>query len=668
MNENHVTGPFAWVWDEQALGQLKEAIYAAHEVVWDTETTGLASHAVEGGTLNNGIGARQALATFTLPQADAQGLWNGVEPTTWIVPLSHPDSPFLGRWRKISAELMELILKLKKPLVGHNLKYDVRYQEATTGVNLVSVIDWDTQDGSRLLDNGQSAKLGDAAHRAFGVPSWKDFEFSKIPGAAEGVPIFELGEYGARDTYWTWRLKRYQQEQMFLVPGMDEPFDSDEIMNMRLGKLATWVAMPTVASLAQIEINGIRLDVQTTRDMLAESKQISRDALHKMALRYLPDFQAGRVDLKPDSVSAAPTSLWFARFSKWAVEKGDMKVLELTPTGKMKWTKTGLAKLAKQYGPDSVPAIILEQRHHSKRAEFLTAWLHYVTEAGFIHAQYNTGMVTGRLSSSVPNMQQVNKKLRPCFIPHSDEWVVADFDFSQIELRVAAFISRSLPMLEAFRRGEDLHRALAALVTGKEPHEVTAEERQMAKAVNFGLLFGLGAYGLTIYAEESYGVTMTKDQASTFYHAYFRKWVGLKAWHAQVQARLERDNCSVSPLGRIRNFKGRGDKDLNAAINAPVQGMASDLMQIAIADIQGLLPAGQGRGKVEDVLVIGTVHDSAVVLLPKNNWEAKAKEVQQRMEDLNPLLKFLGIELDVPIKIEATVGSRWSLDDIGTIS
>ena len=663
MNAHEETGPFTWVWDDAALGQLKEAILSAQEIVWDTETTGLVRGAVEGGHRNGGVGARQVLATFTLPQPDAFGNWDGVEPTTWIVPLSHPEGWLSGHWRKVAKELAETMLRSKKPLVGHNLKYDVTYEEAISKVNLVPIMDWDTADGSRLLESGQSAKLGDAAHRAFGVPSWKDFDFSK-PGAAETYPLFELGEYGARDTYWTWRLKRYQQEKMFLLPNMDEPFDSEEIINARLGRLATWIAMPTVASLAQMEINGIRLDTELTRQMFKEDREVATSALHEMSMRYLEDFQAGRVDLKPAGVSAAPTSLWFRRFMDWAVKKRDLRVLELTPTGKPKWSKSGLGKLARTLGEDSVAALVLKQRKASKRAEFTGAWLQYVTEAGLIHAQYNTGMATGRLSSSGPNMQQVNKKLRPCFIPHSDEWVIADFDFSQIELRVAAFISRAQPMLDAFNNDEDLHRLLAAEVTGKDPEDVTPEERQMAKAVNFGLLFGLGAFGLQAYAEDSYGVTMTKDEATTFYHAYFKKWVGLKAWHAQVEARLVRDGRSISPLGRVRNFRG-GDKDLNAAINAPVQGTASDLMQIAIADIQGLLPAGQGRGKVEDVLMVGTVHDSAVVLLPKDNWKAKAEEIKERMENLNPLLKFLGVELDVPIKIEYTVGTRWSLDDIG---
>jgi DNA polymerase I-like protein with 3'-5' exonuclease and polymerase domains len=125
-----------------------------------------------------------------------------------------------------------------------------------------------------------------------------------------------------------------------------------------------------------------------------------------------------------------------------------------------------------------------------------------------------------------------------------------------------------------------------------------------------------------------------------------------------------RDGFSISPLGRVRYFKEGGREQLNAAINAPVQGTASDLMQLAIADIQGLLHE-RGRGKVEDVSVVGTVHDSAVLELPTVGWEAKALEVKERMENLNPLLSYLGVQFDVPITVEYTVGTRWSLTDVG---
>lgn len=671
MAEDITMGPISWALTEEDVAWLCEAIVSSSEVVFDFETTGLAPWAVQGGRANDGVGARIVAASFTLPQAGADGLWDGEPPTTWVLPGSHPESPWGGSWRAVLAAVLEVVRRHGKPLAAHHGKFDLKYAAATTGVNLVGLFNWDTMDGQRLLETGRgwSNKLGEVCEREFGVPSWKDFDFRKA-GSAETYPLMELGEYAARDTYWTWRLKQRQQERMFLgrADGL-EPVGSEEVRDYQLGKLATWVAMPTVASLAQIEIQGFTLDVPLTQRLLKEDQEAAAEALEIMRTRYhRPDPITGLdPDLEPDNASTAPTSLWFKEFMRRGLEVGDLEIIALTPKGQPQWNKSVLGKLARKHGEGSTADVVLRQRHHTKRAEFLSSWLWYVGPDGQIHASYNTGMVTGRLSSSEPNMQQINKKLRPCWIP-TPGYVVADFDFSQIELRVAAFIARCEPMLEAFREGKDLHTMLAAQVMGVPESAIAKDspERQKAKAVNFGLLFGLGAFGLQAYAEDSYGVTMSRDESQEFYHAYFRTWRGLKDWHALVEARLLRDGFSISPLGRIRHFAG-GKHDLNAAINAPVQGMASDLMQLALADIQGLLPAGSGRGRVEGVKPVATVHDSAVVLLPADGWEAAALEVKDRMENLNPLLARLGVELDLPIVVEGTVGTRWSLSDVGTV-
>lgn len=669
MTEDITMGPIAWALADEDVGWLIEAIASASEVVFDFETTGLYPWAVQGGRANGGIGARIVAASFTVPQAGPDGHWNGEQPVTWVLPCSHPESPWGGTWRSVLRRVLEVIRRHEKPLSGHNGKFDLKYAAATVGVNLVSQFSWDTMDGQRMLETGRglSNKLGDVCEREFGVASWKDFDFRQ-PGSAETYPLVDLGEYAARDTYWTWRLKRRQQERMFLGRGDGvEPDGSEEVREYQLGKLATWVAMPTVASLAQIEVQGFTLDRELTSRLLEEDTAAAAEALEWMRTRYYrPDPVTG-IDrgLEPIDASTAPTSHWFQEFMSRGLKAGDLEIIALTPKGKPQWNKSVLGKLARKHGEGSTADMVLKQRHHTKRAEFLSSWLSVVSPDGQIHANYNTGMVTGRLSSSEPNMQQVNKKLRPCFVPLPG-YVVADFDFSQIEMRVAAYIARSQPMLEAFNEGKDLHRMLAAQVTGKAEEDVTPEERQKAKGTNFGLLFGLGAFGLQAYAEDNYGVTMSRDESQEFYHAYFRTWRGLKDWHAAVEARLLRDGFSISPLGRIRYFSG-GKHDLNAAINAPVQGMASDLMQLALADIQGLLPAGSGRGRVEGVKPVGTVHDSAVILLPADDWKAKALEVKERMEDLNPLLRRLGVELDVPIVTEATIGTRWSLSDVGTI-
>src|SRR5690625_3903911 len=222
-------------------------------------------------------------------------------------------------------------------------------------------------------------------------------------------------------------------------------------------------------------------------------------------------------------------------------------------------------------------------------------------------------------------MQQVTYALRPAFIPRPG-YVMADIDYSQIEMRVAAHVSGCEPMIEAFNSGQDLHRIIArqimqqrenheAILTGEEPHivtldEVTADERQAGKAANFGLLFGMGPGGFRNYAEEAYDVILSGEEANTAYEAFFTTWEGLAEWHLRMIARAKRYGYVTSPIGRVRRLPdihspiqklASGSERL--AINAPVQGFASDLMQMATASIQ----IGRASCRERVFIVVGAV-------------------------------------------------------------
>lgn len=667
LGESNETGPVAWVLDQEGLDYLVEAIIGASEVVVDLETTGLQEYAVEGGHQNGGVGARISLAAYTIPQADADGRWNGEVPTTYVLPLSHPDSPWRGSWRRTLARTMIPAVEHKIPIVNQNIKFDSRWIYAQTGVDISHLIEWDTKDGSHLLDNTQSTKLKEGVPREFpGVERWDDFDLSK-PGASEQVPLLDLGAYAARDTWWTWRWCEKQRQEMFLGVD-DEPYGTDEVVNARLGKLAVWVQMPTVKSLTRLEQRGFMLDVPWVEETLAGDREIKVTALDQMAEMYGMDRK---------SASTAPTSHWFRDWATRAVENGDLIVTAMTPSGQPQWTRGVLTRQARQ-GSEAA-ALVLKQRKSTKRAEYLSGWLQQVTPAGLIHARYNTGSVaTGRLSSSEPNMQQVTKALRPAFIPRPG-YVIADFDYSQIELRVAAFISRCEPMIQAFREGKDLHRMLAQQVIKVRENrvvtldEVDAEERQGAKAGNFGLLFGMGVYGFREYAETAYGVIMTLEEASAIHRAFFDTWAGMREWHARQMALVHRDGYIASPLGRIRRLPGiwdGNDKVVSfnerAAINTPVQGMASDLMQLSLASIQGMLPGDIGMDAIEGVHPVATVHDSIVLELPEDRWESLAYRVAERMQTLDKVLAKMGITFDVPLVADYSVGTRWSLSDVSS--
>jgi DNA polymerase I-like protein with 3'-5' exonuclease and polymerase domains len=654
-------GPKSWVLEEIDVDFLLAQIDTAAEVVIDFETTGLDEHAQTGSTrMLGGRAARVALATLTLPQeGDDPGRWDGQEPTTWILPLSHPASPFSGRWRQILRDVLQMIRTSSKAVVNQNMKFDARWGRATTGVDLAHLIAWDTQVSSHLLDETRSTKLKVRASDTFGIPRWDDgFDFSKI--SAEETDLFELGEYAANDTYWAWRLAQEHREQMWLT-GHDgeQPETPDEVVDARLGKVAVWVAMPTVASLTKIEQRGMGLDVPWVREHLAENEAIAAAALVEIAQRYSI----------PGEPSTAATSHYFKAWVEASIANGGLHIAAMTPNGAASWGKAVLRKQARQAGPDSDAALILRQRSASKLAEFLRSWLSMVSADSRIHANYNVGsIVTGRLSSSDPNMQQVTKVLKPAFVP-APGFVIADFDYSQVELRVAAFVSRSQPMIDAYQRGDDLHKILATKVTSKPLADITPDERQAGKSANFGLLYGMGVYGFQRYAEDVYGVVMTEEEAATMHRAFFETWVGIREWHAKQIARAHATGQVVSPIGRVRRLPGIFDSNPKmvsyserSAINSPVQGFASDLMQMAAASIQGVLP---GHEAVEGVHIVGTVHDSIVVELPEYDWQRAAAECRFRMETgvIGTLAK-MGVDFDVPLVADATVGTRWGLHDV----
>lgn len=652
-------GPVLWALTPRDLEQLVEDIHRASEVVMDLETTGLDEHAVSGGQSNGGVAARVSMAALTLPRADEEGRWDGEPPRTWVLPLSHPRSPFVGAWRAVLRRIAEAIRDARRPWTNANVKFDARWVYATTGVDLHDRISWDTQVSSHLLDENASTRLKDRAPETFGIPPWDDHDLS-YPGASEDVDLWELGEYAARDTWWTWRLAENHRRRLYLVDdGDDAPLDRDDFQRAQLGKLASWIAMPTVAALTSIEQRGFKLDVPWVRKRLADERMLAADAMAASVALVGLDEEDGEP-------SFAPTSGWFARFTERAVAQGQLRVTATTPTGKPQWSKEVLGKQARQ--GSELAGLILEQRGATKRSEYLTSWLEHATPEGFIHSTYWPGrVVSGRLSSTDPNMQQCTKQLRPAFIPR-EGYYIADWDYSQIELRVAAFISRSEPMLRAFHEGADLHRLIAARVTGKRPEDVTPQERQRGKASNFGLLYMQSAGGFRFYAENVYGVEMSEEEAVASYEAFFDTWAGMREWHQGTISVVHRDGEVVSPLGRVRRLPGVWDgspgfvqRAEKQAVNSPVQGFAADLLNLAAASITGVLA---GHAPVEGARLVATVHDSLVGEVPIDRWEEVTAEVISRMETIDEALRAFGVELDVPLVAEATVGTRWGLSDV----
>ena len=657
-----VEAEIAWVLTPSDLERLLLAIETASEIVLDLETTGLQEHAWTKGTLNGGVAARVVLASFTLPMPNERRA-----PRTWVIGLSHPDSYWSQTWRECLRTLAAAVAATRSPVIGQNVKFDCRWIYATTGVDLAPLIAWDTRVSSHLLDENEPTSLKPRASATFGIERWDDFSL-KEPGAAERVPFFDLGAYAARDTYWTWALAKHHRSLMFLDPDDgDVPLGADEVENARLGRFAVHCAMPSVATLTEVEQRGMLLDLDWVQHELAEHERAG-DALHRdLAARYPRDVDGAALD--PADASFAPTSIWFRRWADAAVANRDLVVQERTNKGAPRWTKSVLTRQAR--GGSEVALDLLALRSHRKKSEFLRSWLDHASRDGTIYATYNAGVVvTGRLSSNSPNMQQITKSLRPAFVPRPG-YYLADFDYSQIELRVAAFIGRIEPMLQALRDGRDLHSMLAARITEKAVDAVSKEERQAGKSANFGLLYGMSPVGFRLYAADVYGVSFTQDEAEAIHRAFFETWTGMREWHDRMMARAQQTGSVVSPIGRVRrlaSLSGSSDGYQDrAAINAPVQGFASDILQIAAAAIEGMLPSQQSPA-VPEARIVGTVHDSLVVEVPISTWRETSLAVAQQMVAVDEHLARLGCTLDVPLTVEASIGTRWGLSDVGTIA
>lgn len=663
-------GPITWVWGKDDLKALVKAIHASSEVVMDLETTGLDEYAEAGGDTNGGYPARIVLAALTLPNADrtAAGAYNwrkfdGEQPMTYLVPLSHPASPLLGSWRKVMAIIGREIDRSGKPFVNANIKFDARWVFAQTGVDLSDRIEWDTTVSSQLVDTEARTRLKIRAARDFGIEEWDDFDLG-TPGAAERVDLIQLGEYAARDTYYTWKIEQEHRDQMFLT-GEDEPWDSDDIQMARLGKVATYVAMPTVKTLTKVEQRGFLLDVgwvhEKIKEMDAQRLQACQDILGLYGTEPAPA-------PAKDGVTTAATSKWFQGFVAQAIEAGDLRVTARTDSGNAQWNKAVLIAQQRQGSPAA--DALLRHRDAVKTLEFLRSWLELKDPHNVIHATYNVGFVkTGRLSSSNPNVQQISARLKPAFIPRPGH-VLLDLDYSQVELRVAAFISRSAPMIEAFQRGDDLHRLLAAKMAGKKPEDVTSLERKRAKAGNFGLLYGMSPGGFQTYAATAYDVAMTLDEAQAVHSAFFEMWDGMRQWHENAKRRAYERGYVTSPIGRTQwlsdLYSKSGFKASHAernALNSPVQGFGSDLMQMAAASIMGTLP-GYPLPKVEGAHVVATVHDEICIEAPEDRWQEILVECKRRMEDVNTFLRPLDCQMDVPIVAGPSAGTRWGVHDL----
>jgi DNA polymerase-1 len=510
--------------------------------------------------------------------------------------------------------------------VGQNAKYDMLVLRQL-GIT-VAGLRFDTMLASYLLDPmGRSHSLDALAKNLLGhdmIPITDLIGKGKDQRTMDQVDTRQVCEYAAEDADYTWRFKEVLEPQ---------------IAGSHIERLFRDTEMPLVEVLAEMEHNGIVLDCgllkrlgATMEDRLIE---LTRD-VHQAA---------GRV-FNLDS----PKQLAEVLFD----EQG-FQVMRKTKTGRSTDAETLEALAAQTDHP--IPKLVLEYRELSKLKNTYVDTLPKMVcrRTGRVHASFNqTGAITGRLSSSDPNLQNIpvrtdlGKQIRAAFVAGDAESVLLTADYSQVELRLLAHFCKDRALLDAFQRGQDIHRAVAAQVNGVAVEEVTPAQRSAAKAVNFGIIYGQTPFGLS----RSLGIPV--GEARAFIDTYFLRYPGIRLFIDRCIDEAKRTGYAQTILGRRRpipELKSRNPGEVSfgerIAVNTVVQGSAADLIKRAMIDIHREL---KGGGHPARMLI--QVHDELVFEVPKRDVEREATMIRDRMEHAIPL--------DVPIVVDIAWGRTWA--------
>ncbi|MGO1521282.1 MAG: DNA polymerase I, partial [Sphingobacterium sp.] len=390
--------------------------------------------------------------------------------------------------------------------------------------------------------------------------------------------------------------------------------------------------------LAEVEKNGVMVNVETLQQ---SSKEIEKD----LDLLEGQIYQKAGVNFNISS----PKQLGEVLFDKLQLDPKAKK----TKTGQYKTGEDVLLALANK--SDIVQDILQFRQLQKLKSTYVDSLPALINPAtGLIHTSFNQAVAaTGRLSSTNPNLQNIpirtqrGREVRKAFISRKAGWLLLSADYSQIELRIMAELSRDENMLAAFQQGLDIHRATAARVYGVALDEVTSDMRRNAKAVNFGIIYGQSAFGLS----QSLGIS--RKEAASIIEQYFNEYTGVRDYMNSIVERAREAGFVETILKRRRYLRDinsanktvRGFAERNA-INAPIQGSAADLIKVAMIHIQADIEQQGLAGKM-----IMQVHDELVFDVPEKEKEQFKQLIEHRMKT--------AMDLRVPIEIEIGEGSHW---------
>jgi len=507
--------------------------------------------------------------------------------------------------------------------LGQNAKYDTHVL-ANHGLRLAGVAH-DTLLQSYLLESHLRHDMDSLAERHLGV---KTITYDEVTGKGasrigfEQVAVERATEYAAEDADVTLQLHQV------LYPRVE----SDE----KLARIYREMEMPLVTVLFDMERHGVLLDVGLLNDL-------SREFGEKM----------GRIEKDAHDQAGQPFNLNSPKqIQEILFDKQGLKPVKKTPSGQPSTDEESLAELALDH---PLPKLILEYRGLAKLKSTYTDKLPEMInpKTGRVHTTYGQAVaVTGRLASNDPNLQNIpirtaeGRRIREAFIASPGSHLVSA-DYSQIELRIMAHISRDEGLLKAFAAGEDIHRATAAEIFAMEPKDVDAEQRRYAKVINFGLIYGMSAFGLA----RQLGIE--RAAAQQYMDRYFARYPGVAQYMTRTREEARERGYVETVFGRrlwlpeIRGGNGpRRQAAERAAINAPMQGTAADLIKMAMIAVDRWL-----AGERLESRIIMQVHDELVLEVPD-------KELAEVKRGLPRLMGGVA-ELSVPLMVDLGAGLNW---------
>ncbi|MBE3123273.1 MAG: DNA polymerase I, partial [Planctomycetes bacterium] len=510
-------------------------------------------------------------------------------------------------------------------LVGQNVKFDMLICRRA-GLDLAEPL-FDTMVAAYLANPGRRQYNLDAlALDYFGhkmIPIEDLLGPKRTDRRMDECPVDDVAEYSVEDAVITWRLKE-RLEKDLAAQGLDA--------------LARDVEMPLVPVLAAMEETGIAVDVK----VLAE---ISEDLTGRLAGLEQAIYQAAGHEFTIHS----PQQLAGVLFDELG-----LKPLKKTAKGKRPSTDADVLEELAPLHP--LARLVLEYRQLAKlKGTYVDALPALVSQAtGRVHTSFNqTVTATGRLSSSDPNLQNIpirtdeGRQIRRAFVPGEKGWVLLAADYSQIELRMLAHYSGDPALVRAFSEDRDIHTFVAGQIYGVPEADVTADMRRVAKIVNFSLIYGKTAYGLS----RDLGIGV--GEAERFIDAYFDRYRGVRQFTAEVLDRAERDGYVATILGRRRTIEGIGSKDpkrLNfperTAINTVIQGSAADLIKVAMNRIWR---RAQREGRPGRLLL--QIHDELIFETPKATLPEEQQWITDEMVGAMPL--------KVPLRVHVASGKNW---------